>query len=84
MSARIDTVAARQRPAVSMLPAGHFARAGGADLSSAEQQLVQDFRQMDEATRATLARLLHRQAACDRQHRAAQNVAGLRLVGGEA
>lgn len=80
MSARIDTLLAGQRPPVSVLPVATIMAAGGAELSAAERQLLQDFREMNAGSRATMAHFVHRQACRDRQHRAAQNVTGLRLV----
>lgn len=74
----------QQRPAMSVLPAGHFARAGGAELSLAERLLVEDFRQMDADTRATMVTLFQKQACRSREARMAENRAGLRLVRGGA
>lgn len=80
MSARIDTLPAGQRPPVSVLPPATIMAAGGAELSTAERKLLQDFREMNAGSRATMAHFIHRQACRDRQHRAVQNVAGLHLV----
>jgi hypothetical protein len=87
MTPRTDTQAAGQRqhhPAVSLLPAGHFARAGGVDLSAAEHQLLTDFRQVSPESRQALGEVVHKVAQRDRAERTKQNVAGLRLVGGGA
>jgi len=74
----------QQRPAMSVLPAGHFERAGGNELSAAELQLVQDFRRMNGESRVVLARFVSKQAARDREVRMAGNGASLRLVRGGA
>jgi hypothetical protein len=86
MSAPINTTASQrpQRPAMSILPAGHFARAGGAEPSPVERQLLEDFRQLDGSSRATMASVVHKAALREREHRVVSNVAGLRLVGGGA
>ncbi|MRW83036.1 hypothetical protein GJ698_02890 [Pseudoduganella sp. FT26W] len=65
---------------MSVLPAATIMCTGGAELSAAERQLLQDFREMNAGSRATMAHFVHRQACRDRHHRAAHNVAGLRLV----
>lgn len=74
------TAGQRQRSAlVSVLPA---ARAGGAELSAVEQQLVEDFRQMSASSQNVMVRFFAKQAERDRGERIVKNGAGLRLVAG--
>lgn len=84
MSAPISATAGQlqQRPAVSILPPGHFARAGGAELSPAERRLIEDFRALSDYGRDCYTRLISRTAARERAERIESNKAGLRLVGG--
>jgi hypothetical protein len=87
MTRRADTLAAgqrQQRPAMSVLPAGHFARAGGAELTGAEQRLIEDFRQMGDSSRAVMVAFFAKQASRDREQRIALNASQLRLVPGGA
>lgn len=83
MTRRTDKPAAdqrQQRQAMSVLPAGHFARAGGAELTAAERQLIEHFRQMGGSSRAVMVRFFEKQARRDREQRIALNASQLRLV----
>lgn len=82
-----DTLGAdqrQQRAAVNLLPAGYLARAGAAELSAAELQLVQDFRQLGNAGRDTMERMMHKVADRERVQRITANAAKLHLVSGGA
>lgn len=72
------------RLAVSILPPGHFMRAGGADLSPAERQLIEDFRQMNGLSRETLLRFTEMVAAQDREKRISEMAPKFKLVKGGA
>jgi hypothetical protein len=74
----------QQRPAVSILPAGYFARIGGADLSPAERQLVEDFRQMNLKSREMVMRFMPKLVEHDREQRIAAMAPKFQLVRGGA
>jgi hypothetical protein len=81
---RADNIAAgqRQRRAlVSVLPA---ARAGGAELSAVEQQLVEDFRQMCASSQNVMVRFFDKQASRDRESRIAATKPKFQMLKGSA
>lgn len=85
MRSHIDNKAAGQATAlVSVLPAARTMRAGGAELSAAEQQLIEDFRQMSASSRSVMTRFFEKQASRDRDQRIAGNKPKFQLIAGGA
>ena len=77
--------AAGQSPAlVSVLPATRTMRAGGAELSAVEHQLIEDFRQMSANSRDVMVRFFEKQASRDREQRIAGNKPKFQLIAGGA
>lgn len=85
MKMRTYTKATSKSPAlISVLPAALTMRAGGAELSAAEQQLIEDFRQMSASSRSVMVRFFEKQASRDRDQRIAGNKPKFRLIAGGA
>lgn len=74
----------QDRALVSVLPAEHIARVGGAELSAIEQQLVKDFRQMSASSRDVMARFFERQASRDRESRIGERKSKFHVLQGGA
>jgi hypothetical protein len=58
--------------------------AGGAELTGAEQRLVEDFRQMSASSRTTMARFFDVQARRDREQRIAASKPKFQVLKGGA
>lgn len=84
---RADNNTADQHPhlaTVSVLPPTYTARAGGAELSAVEQQLIEDFRQMESSARTVMVRFFQKTAGRAREERIAENKPKFQVLRGGA